>query len=446
MSYIKIVLSTVVLLCFQSFGWAQIIVPIAGNGGTVFTDGPATAAMLDVPLRIAFDDSDNLLICDMNNVRLRKVKPSYNGFMTTIAGTGGSGYWGDGGPATAAGFKGIIDVAVDKTGSIYIADADDHRIRKIDKGGIITTIAGTGIAGYNGDGIAATSAMLNSPHAVKVDDSGNVYIGDRYNFRLRKVDTFGIISTICGTGGCGFSGDGGPAIDAQTNGLMAIALDTSGNIFFSDTVRIRKIAVDGTITTIAGNGVLAFAGDGGPATTASIRPAGIFVDKTGVLYIADDINNRIRKVGVDGVINTIAGTGMAGISGDWGPPLLATLCAPNGIAVNVDGDIYFSNQCSARVKMITNKDLRTVFVGASAHPAIVVAPNPSNGRIQVTLTSQWTGVVKITVTNEVGKVVSQFDGRSFVTTECPDRLPPGVYVVTAVDDDRHSVAEKVIVQ
>jgi hypothetical protein len=446
MSYIKIVLSTVVLLCFQSFGWAQIIVPIAGNGGTVFTDGPATAAMLDVPLRIAFDDSDNLLICDMNNVRLRKVKPSYNGFMTTIAGTGGSGYWGDGGPATAAGFKGIIDVAVDKTGSIYIADADDHRIRKIDKGGIITTIAGTGIAGYNGDGIAATSAMLNSPHAVKVDDSGNVYIGDRYNFRLRKVDTFGIISTICGTGGCGFSGDGGPAIDAQTNGLMAIALDTSGNIFFSDTVRIRKIAVDGTITTIAGNGVLAFAGDGGPATTASIRPAGIFVDKTGVLYIADDINNRIRKVGVDGVINTIAGTGMAGISGDWGPPLLATLCAPNGIAVNVDGDIYFSNQCSARVKMITNKDITSVRTEATVLPAMVIAPNPAQGTMWVTLKGQWLGLVKITVTNIAGKLFTQFRSRADTTIECPDRLSPGVYVITANDENAHTVTEKVIVQ
>ena len=434
------------LLFFRYLGMAQIIVPIAGNGGTVFTDGPATAAMLDVPLRIAFDDSDNLLICDMNNVRLRKVKPSYNGFMTTIAGTGGSGYWGDGGPATAAGFRGIIDVAVDNTGNIYIADADDHRIRKIDKSGIITTIAGTGIAGYNGDGIAATSAMLNSPHAVKVDDAGNVYIGDRKNFRLRKVDTFGIITTIAGTGVAGFSGDGGPAIAAQTNGLMAIALDTSGNIFFSDTVRIRKIGLDGTITTVAGNGIIAFTGDGGPATAASIRPAAIFVDKTGVIYIADNLNDRVRKVGVDGVINTIAGTGLPGNSGDWGPPLLATLCAPNGIAVNNDGDIYFSNQCSARVKMVTNKDLASIRSEATELPTIVVAPNPAQGTIRVTLTGQWTGVVKMTVTNEAGKVVSQFDGPSGTVTECPKGLRQGVYVITAEDDNGHRVAEKVIVQ
>jgi len=442
----KNVLLLSLLLFFRCVGMAQIIVPIAGNGGTVFTDGPATAAMLDVPLRIAFDDSDNLLICDMNNVRLRKVKPSYNGFMTTIAGTGGSGYWGDGGPATAAGFRGIIDVAVDNTGNIYIADADDHRIRKIDKSGIITTIAGTGIAGYNGDGIAATSAMLNMPHAVKVDDTGNVYIGDRYNFRLRKVDTFGIISTICGTGVCGFSGDGGPAIAAKTNGLMAIALDTTGNIFFSDTVRIRKIAVDGIITTVAGNGILAFTGDGGPATAASIRPAAIFVDKTGVVYIADDINHRIRKVAVDGTISTIAGTGMAGISGDWGPPLLATLCSPNGIAVNIDGDIYFSNLCSARVKMITNKDLASIRSEATELPIMVVTPNPAQGTIRVTLAGQWLGLVKMTVTNEAGKVVSQFDGRSGTVTECPKGLRQGVYVITAEDNNGRRAAEKVIVQ
>jgi hypothetical protein len=317
---------TLIFLMLLCTAWcrAQIIVPIAGSGGTVDADGPATAVSLDYPLRIAFDDTGSLYICDCYHHKLRKVKPSFQGYMTTIAGTGVSGDWGDGGPASAAGLGALYDVAVDKKGNVFLADAFYNKIRKIDKNGIITTFAGTGVAGYNGDGIAATSAMLNSPHAVKVDDTGNVYIGDRYNFRLRKVDTFGVISTICGTGGCGFSGDGGPAITAQTNGLMAIALDTSGNIFFSDTVRIRKIGVDGTITTVAGNGVLAFAGDGGPATAASIRPAAIFIEKSGVLYIADDINHRIRKVGGDGVISTIAGTGMAGISGDWGPPLLAT--------------------------------------------------------------------------------------------------------------------------
>ncbi len=420
--------------------------PIAGSGGTVDADGPATAVSLDYPLRIAFDDTGSLYICDCYHHKLRKVKPSFQGYMTTIAGTGVSGDWGDGGPASAAGLGALYDVAVDKKGNVFLADAFYNKIRKIDKNGIITTFAGTGVAGYNGDGIAATSAMLNSPHAVKVDDTGNVYIGDRYNFRLRKVDTFGVISTICGTGGCGFSGEGGPAITAQTNGLMAIALDTSGNIFFSDTVRIRKIGVDGTITTVAGNGVLAFAGDGGPATAASIRPAAIFIEKSGVLYIADDINHRIRKVGGDGVISTIAGTGMAGISGDWGPPLLATLCAPNGIAVNNDGDIYFSNVCSARVKMITNKDLASVRSEANVLPAMVVAPNPAHGKIRVTLTGQWHGIVQITATNDAGKVITQFRGRSGTINECPDQLPPGVYVITATDNNEHTVSEKVIVQ
>lgn len=439
---------TLIFLLLLGTAWcrAQIIVPIAGSGGTVDADGPATAVSLDYPLRIAFDDTGSLYICDCYHHKLRKVKPSYQGYMTTIAGNGVSGDWGDGGPASAAGLGALYDVAVDKKGNIFLADAFYNKIRKIDKNGIITTFAGTGVAGYNGDGIAATSAMLNSPHAVKVDDTGNVYIGDRYNFRLRKVDTFGVISTICGTGGCGFSGDGGPAVAAQTNGLMAIALDTSGNIFFSDTVRIRKIGVDGTITTVAGNGVLAFSGDGGPATAASIRPAAIFIEKSGVIYIADDINHRIRRVGVDGVISTIAGTGMAGISGDWGPPLLATLCSPQGIVLNKDGDIYFSNQCSARVKMITNKDLASVRSEATVLPAIVVAPNPAQGKIRVSLTGQWHGMVKITATNDAGKVITQFRGQSGSINECPDQLPPGVYVITATDNNDHTVSEKVIVQ
>lgn len=433
------------LLC-TAWCQAQIIVPIAGSGGSVDADGPATAVSLDYPLRIAFDDTGSLYICDCYHHKLRKVKPSYQGYMTTIAGNGVSGDWGDGGPASAAGLGALYDVAIDKKGNIFLADAFYNKIRKIDKNGIITTFAGTGVAGYNGDGIAATSAMLNTPFAVKVDDTGNVYIGDRSNYRLRKVDTFGVITTIAGTGVAGFSGDGGAATAAQTNGLISISLDSAGNVFFSDSTRVRKIAVDGTINTVAGNGVPAFYGDGGPATAASIRPSAIFIEKSGVLYIADDINHRIRRVGVDGVISTIAGTGMAGNSGDWGPPLLATLCAPYGIAVNNDGDIYFSNLCSARVKMITNKDLASVRSEANVLPAIVVVPNPAQGTIRVTLSGQWHGIVKITATNDAGKVITQFRGLPGTINECPDQLPPGVYVITATDNNEHTVSEKVIVQ
>lgn len=434
------------LLFFRCLGMAQIIVPIAGSGGTGDADGPATAVALDNPMRIAFDDTGSLYICDWYHHKLRKVKPSFQGYMTTIAGNGVSGDWGDGGPASAAGLGAILDVAIDKKGNIYMADAFYNRIRKIDKDGIITTIAGTGVAGYNGDGIAATTALLNEPFAVKVDDTGNVYIGDRSNYRLRKVDTFGVITTIAGTGVAGFSGDGGSATLAQTNGLISIALDSTCNLYFSDSTRVRKIAIDGTITTVAGNGISAFTGDGGMATVASIMPAAIFVDKTSVLYIADGTNHRIRKVGVDGVINTIAGTGMAGGEGDWGPALIAKLCTPIGIAVNVDGDIYFSNQCGASVKMITNKDLASIRSEFTELPAIVVAPNPAQGTIRVTLAGQWTGVVKMTVTNEAGEVVSRFDGRAGTVTECPKGLRQGVYVITAEDNNGRRVTEKVIVQ
>jgi hypothetical protein len=410
--------------------YAQVIVPIAGSGGTVDADGPATAVALDNPMRIAFDDTGSLYICDWYHHKLRKVKPSFQGYMTTIAGNGVSGDWGDGGPASSAGLGAILDVAVDKRGNVYLADAFYHKVRKIEVDGNITTFAGTGVAGYNGDGIAASTAMLNEPFAVKVDDTGNVYIGDRSNYRLRKVDTFGIITTIAGTGVAGFSGDGGSATVAQTNGLISIALDTAFNIYFSDSTRVRKIATDGTITTVAGNGIVAFAGDGGPATAASIRPAGIFVDKTGVLYIGDGTNHRIRKVGMDGIISTIAGTGMAGISGDWGPPLLATLCSPYGIAVNKDGDIYFSNQCSARVKMITNRDLRVPHSLVST-AVVELFPNPARHIVSISVRSE-AEEASVTIADVTGAVVARKTITCNVAHTIATPWPKGIYMVCVV--------------
>ena len=230
------------------------------------------------------------------------VQPAVGDDITTYAGNGIAGYAGDGGPATSAQLKPPEDVDVDSSGNIYIADTQNQRIRKVDAAtGIIQTVAGTGSAGYNGDGGPATSAQLKAPSGVAIDSSGNIYIADTQNFRIRKVDAAtGIIQTVAGTGVAGYSGDGGPATSAQIKNPAVVAVDASGNIYIADTLnhRIRKVdAATGIIQTVAGTGVAGYSGDGGPATSAQIKnPAVVAVDASGNIYIGDTDNHRIRKV------------------------------------------------------------------------------------------------------------------------------------------------------
>jgi PKD repeat protein len=221
------------------------------------------------------------------------------GGITTIAGTGLSGFAGDGGQATSAQLVGPQAVAVDRQGTVYIADYDDNRIRKVSAAGTITTVAGTGTPGYNGDGIRATSAQLHQPVGVAVDRDGSLYIADQNNNRVRKVLPDGTIVTLAGTGLKGFSGDGGPATLAKLDHPAALAVDERGNVYVADTDnhRVRKVSVDGTITTLAGTGVAGSSGDGGPARSAQLNvPLGVAVDGKGDVYIGDTENNRIRKV------------------------------------------------------------------------------------------------------------------------------------------------------
>ncbi len=265
-------------------------------------------------------------------------------------------YSGDGGSATAAGLNRPINVFVDQTGNVFIADRDNNVIRKVNTSGVITTIAGTGFAGFLGDGGQATAAQLNGPTGIVVDNIGNLYIVDINNYRIRKVDPVGIISTVAGNGVCCWSSDGGLA---DTTRIMAvdIALDASGNVFFADsyTNRVRKIAMpSGIISTVAGSGIMAFGGDGGPATSATMHsPTGITLDDTGNLYIVDYNNNRVRKVNTSGVINTIAGSGLyPGSTGDGGLADTATLNHPWDIAIDSLGNIYVSQNGDHRIRKI----------------------------------------------------------------------------------------------
>lgn len=287
---------------------------------------------------------------------MRKIDSS--GVIRTIAGSGVGGFSGDGGPATAARLRDILGVAVDRAGNVYVSDSGNNRVRKIDTAGIIQTIAGTGTAGFAGDGGLATAAQLRSPAGVAVDSSGNVLIADQINSRVRKIDaTTGIISTIAGTAaGAGFSGDGGPSTAARVNLPLGVAIDASDNIYIADTFnrRIRKIdAISGTIQTIAGNGTQGSSGNGGPATAAQlVVPLSVAVDRSGNVYIADSEDQRVRKVDSRGTIVNFAGTGNAGYSGEGGPATVAQLTNPRGVAVNAAGVVYITDSGNNRIRKV----------------------------------------------------------------------------------------------
>jgi RHS repeat-associated protein len=278
-----------------------------------------------------------------------KLKNNISNIITTVAGTGEQGYSGDGGPATEAKLYYSLEVAVDNQGNIFIADPYNHCIRKVDPSGTITTVAGTGERGYSGDGGPATQAKLYYPHGVAVDSQGNIFIADSFNYRIRKVDPSGTITTVAGSGEQGYSGDGGPATQAKLRNPQEIAVDSQGNIFIANPLKncIRKVDPSGTITTVAGTGERGYSGDGGPATQARLSyPKGIAVDSQGNLFIADIGNYRIRKVDPSGIITTVAGTGEWGYSGDGGPATQAKLAMAEGIAVDSQGNIFIGGKSS----------------------------------------------------------------------------------------------------
>jgi len=339
-----------------------IITTVAGNGSGEFSGdgGPATAAGLYGALGVAVDLRGNLYIADSESSRIRKVSAD-SGIITTIAGTGAFEFSGDGGPAIRAGLARPYGVALDSTGNLYIADFENARIRRVAAGsGTITTIAGNGSDGFSGDGHSATAAALWLPSGVALDAEGNLYISDLGNARIRRVATeTGIITTVAGNGSSEFSGDGGAATAAGIRAPVGVALDLAGNIYVVDfyNSRIRKIeSRSGTITTVAGNGSEGFTGDGAPATAAQLDfPDGVAGDSAGNLYVADYA--RIRKVAAGtGIITTVAGNGSGGFSGDGGAATMASLAGPKGIRVDSAGNIYIADTGNHRIRRISAVD------------------------------------------------------------------------------------------
>ncbi len=325
-------------------------------GGDVGDGGPATNATLRTPYGVAVDTSGNLFIADANNNRIRKVNAS--GTITTVAGDGAQGFSGDGGPATNARLYFPSGVAVDTSGNLFIADTSNHRVRKVNASGTITTVAGNGTSGFSGDGGPATNARLYFPSGVAVDTSGNLFIADANNYRIRKVNASGTITTVAGNGTSGDSGDGGPATNASLTGPLGVAVDTAGNLFIADVDwgnhRVRKVNASGTITRVAGaGGNCVGCGDGGPATSGNLQyPNGVAVDTSGNLFIADTGNNRVRRVDASGTITTVAGNGAEGFSGDGGPATSASLKYPYGVAVDTSGTLFIADIGNNRIRKV----------------------------------------------------------------------------------------------
>lgn len=413
--------------------------PYAGTGtkGGSGDGGWAWAANLNGPLGIAVDSKNDLLIADTGNNRVRIVAPptapsigslpgdiintlagdglsTYSPRALTLKGTtlyysdgasnrvgwvdlntgqtgllagdGTAAFGGDGGDATSASLNGPRGLATDSSGNVYIADSLNNRIRKVTTSGTISTVAGNGTASTTGDNGAATSGTLDEPYAVAIDQSGNLYIAERSGHVVRKVTTTGTITTVAGTGLAGApSSETGQAVNQSLNYPQGLAIEPAGTLLIADTQnnRIRRLSGDGSIATVAGSGKRGLSGDGGPATSATLSfPLGVGEDSNGNIYIADTSNSVVRWVGTDGIIGTIAGTGKPGYNGDGRPATGYPLNSPNAV---VPG-----SGCSALIADTQNQRIRQL------SPAVNYVINSNPAGLQVIADGQ-TAVTPFTI-------------------------------------------------
>jgi len=434
--------SLLLLLLFPFVMCAQIITTISGTVGGLVYD----------PNQMAFDIYGNLYIATFTGNTV--VKMDTTGTVSVFAGTGTGGYSGDGSLATLAELHGCSAVTTDTFGNVYIADGGNNRIRKVNVStGIITTIAGTGYGapysgGYSGDGGHADSAELFGPGGLCFDKYGNLYFDDAGNYRLRKIDTSGIITSVAGNGVAGSNGDGGLASLAECAPSQEVCIDSSGNIYFIDqeNFTIRKVNTLGIISTIAGDssGLWMYSGDGVPALGANIAPSSITFDKNGLLYISDNSNNRVRMIDADGIIHTVAGDGIEGSTGDGGPADSAEINSLCGIA--------FDNCDNLFIAQLNQPQIREVLFNPSCLPSstaqvtvnqLHIYPNPTDNVLNIDGVSTGTGYAIINITGITEQSGTLKQGNNSLSLQS---LSPGIYMLQLTDYTGQKTISKIIKQ
>ena len=441
---------------------AQIINTVVGGGASGYggDNGLGTSAVLNKPNDMVFDAFCNMYVADGGNNRIRIINT--DGIIRTIAGTGDSTFGGDGGQATDAQLNYPLGITFDNEGNYYIPDCFNHRIRKVNNAGVITTVAGngfgagsSGIGGYSGDGGQATDAQLYQPSKIAFDAAGNMYIPDWGNNRIRMVNAAGIITTIAGTGKAGYSGDGGLASKAKLNLPNEVLFDGLGNLYIVDQTnnRIRMVNTAGLIKTIAGNGKAGYSGDGGPAVKAALNmPAEICFDGSGNLYIADANNHRIRMVSPDGIITTVSGTGNPGFGGDGGQANAADLYYPTGVTLDVAENLYIADWTNNRIRKVNINGINAVSEGlcngavTARQPMginrltngnnVSVYPNPTSGFFtieQSLLGNQMKGTI-VQIYDVNSKLVSSQSMGNKINIDANNFID-GVYNICIISND-----------
>ncbi len=432
----KILLPGLFVLGFVANTNAQTIYTIGGTGVAGFSGdtSAATAAEIYGPAGVAVDGAGNSYVADFYNQRIRKISSA--GTITTIAGNGTAGFGGDNGPAIGAELHDPMGVAADISGNVYIADRTNNRIRKVDASGNITTIAGTGAIGYSGDNGPATAARIYGPTGVAVDIAGNVYFADRVNNAVRKIDLNGTITTIAGTGTQGFNTDDWPsALLAELNNPTGVAVDNIGNVYIADqgNNRIRKVDTFHKISTVMGTGLGSSSANGSDAIHCAINsPSSVAVDRWGNIYESDEANYTIRKVDASSnSVVTIAGRqGVRGFNGDTGLAVNALIGDCKGLAVDNNGNIYFSDWFYNRVNYITSTvtAIKQVDKGASE---MSIYPNPNNGSFTVNFTSANNEDLHLVITNVTGEKVKEITTVTNRACLLDIGVAGGIYVITA---------------
>jgi hypothetical protein len=435
-------LITTVAIAFCLTANAQTISTFAGNGTNAYNGdgGQATAASMGEMLSVIADKNGNIFFTDLTYNVVRKISTS--GIITTVAGTGAFGFSGDGGMATAAKLNGTRVIAVDKAGNLYLEDTGNYRVRKINTAGVISTVVGNGIVGYSGDGGMATAASIDFSEGITVDTVGNIYVADETHGVIRKINTNGIISTFAGSGTQGYSGDNGPATNAQL-ALQGITADNKGNLFIADEGNrvIRKVDANGIITTIAGTGgVAGFSGDGGAATLAELSGAGeIAIDAGGNVYISDFFNSRIRYVNASGIISTIAGNGTPGYAGDNGPALQAEFGGLAGVCI-YGNHLYIADFHNYRIREVTFAAPEGISPYSNFTNQLTLYPNPNKGSFTIELNSEAKQTLQIFDVNGKLVLTQTISGKTNIDAT---NLAEGVYNLNLISNQ--GVANKRLV-